>query len=151
MEFPRQEYWSGLPFASPSQSDTFAKICEPTLIHHNLPKFPVFFRVHPWCCTFCGCKCCSVTQSCPTLCDPMDCRTPGLSVPMHLPKFAQVHVCFIGDAIQPSHPLMLSSPPALNLSQHQGLFHWVSCSHQMTKILEFQHQSFQWVFRVDFP
>ena len=81
----------------------------------------------------------------------MACSSPGLSVPHHLPKFAQVHVHCIGDAIQPSHPLMPSSPTALNLSQHQGLFQWVSCLHQMTKILEFQHQSFQWVFRVDFP
>ena len=63
----------------------------------------------------------------------MDCSTPGLSVPHHLPKFAQVHIHCIGDAIQPSHPLMPSSPPDLNLSQHRGLFPLVSCSHQMTK------------------
>ena len=83
----------------------------------------------------------------------MDCSTPGLSVPHHLLKFAQVRVHCIGDVIQPSHLLMPCSPSALNLSQHQGLSQWVSCSHQMTKILEFQlqHQSFQWVFRVDFP
>ena len=57
-----------------------------------------------------------------------------------------------GDAIQPSHPLMPPSPPALNLSRHQGLFQWVGCSHQATKMpeLQLQHQSFQWVFRVDF-
>ena len=75
----------------------------------------------------------------------MDRSTPGLSVHHQLPKFAQVRVHCIGDAIQPSHPLTLSSPSALNLSQHQGLFLWVGCSHQMTKILEFQlqHQSFQ--------
>ena len=79
----------------------------------------------------------------------MDCRAPGLPVPHHLLKFAQVHVHCIGDAIQPSHPLMPSSPSALNL--YQGFFQWVSCSHLMTKILEFQSQSFQWVFRVDFP
>ena len=66
--------------------------------------------------------CCSVTQSCPTLCDPIDCSTPGLPVPYHLPEFAQVHVHCISDAVQPSHPLMPSSPSALNLSQHQGLF-----------------------------
>ena len=65
--------------------------------------------------------CCSATQSCLTLCDPMDCSTPGLSVPHHLLKFAQVHVHCISDAIQPSHPLMPSSPSALNLLQHQGL------------------------------
>ena len=69
---------------------------------------------------------------------------PGLPVPHHFLKFTQVHVHCIGDAIQPSHPLMPSSP-AFNLSQHQRLFQWVGCSHQMTKILELQlqHQSFQ--------
>ena len=67
----------------------------------------------------------------------------------HLPEFAQVHVHCISDAVQPSHPLTPSSPSALNLSQHQGLFQWVVCSHQMTRILELQHQSFQWIFRVD--
>ena len=84
---------------------------------------------------------------------PMDCSTPGLSVPHHLPKFALVHIHCISDAIQLSHPLMPPSPSALNLFQHQGLFQWVSSSHQVTKILELQlqHQSFQWVFRVDFP
>ena len=81
-------------------------------------------------CCFC---CCSVSQLCPTLCNPMDCSMPGLSVPYYLRKFAQVHVHCIGDAIQPSHPLMPSFPSALNLSQHQGLFQWFSCSHQMTK------------------
>ena len=93
--------------------------------------------------------CCSVAQSCPTLCNPMDCSMPGFVVPHHLPEFAQVHVHCIKDAIQPSHPLMPSSPSALNLSQHQRLFQWVSCLHQMTKTLELQlqHQSFQRVFR----
>ena len=66
--------------------------------------------------------CCSVTQSCPTLCDPMDCSTPALPVPHHLPEFVQGHVHYISDVIQPSHPLTPSSPSALNLSQHQGLF-----------------------------
>ena len=79
------------------------------------------------------------------------CSTPGLPVPHHLLEFAQVHVHCFSDAIQASHSLMLSSPSALNLFQHQGLFQWVSCSHQVTKILGLQHQSFQWVFRVDFP
>ena len=69
--------------------------------------------------------CCSVTQSCPTLCDPMDCSTPGLPVLHCLPEFAQIHVHWVGDAIQPSHPLLPLSPLALNLSQHQGLF-WTS-------------------------
>ena len=89
------------------------------------------------------CCYCSVAQSCLTLCDPMDYSMAGLPVPHHRPKFAQVHVHCIGDAIQTSHPPMPSSPPALNLSQHQGLFQYVGCFHQMTKILELQlkHQS----------
>ena len=97
--------------------------------------------------------CCWVAPSCLALCDPMDCITLGLPVSHHLPKFAQVHFHCIGDAIQPSHPLTHSSPSALNLSQHQGFFQWVSYLHRMTKILEFQlqHRSFQWVFGVDFP
>ena len=65
---------------------------------------------------------CSLTQLCPTLCDPMDCSTPGLPAPHHLLEFAQIHIHCIGDAIQPSHPLRPSSPSALNLSQHQRLF-----------------------------
>ena len=80
----------------------------------------------------------SVTQSCPTLCNPMDCSMPGLLVRRHLLEFAQTRVHWVGDAIQPSHPL-LSPPPAFNLSQHQGLFsesalhirwpkNWVSAS-----------------------
>ena len=63
----------------------------------------------------------SVTQSCPTLCDPMDCSKPGFPVHLQLPEFAQTHVHQVGDAVQPSHPLSYPSPPAFNLSQHQGL------------------------------
>ena len=90
---------------------------------------------------------------CPTLCNPMGCSTPDLPVLHYLPEFAQVCIHWIGNTIQPSGPLMAPSPSALNLSQYRGLFHWVSCSHQMTTILEFQlqHQSFHQVFRVDFP
>ena len=88
----------------------------------------------------------SVAQLCPTLCNPMDCNTPCFPVYHKLPEFTQTHVHWIGDAIQPSHPLLPPSPPAFNLSQHQGLFKWVSSSHQVAKVLEFQlwHQSFQW-------
>ena len=70
-----------------------------------------------------------------------------------LPEIAQTHVHCIGDAIQPSHPLSSPSPPVFKLSQHQGLFKWVSSSHQVAKVLEFQlqHQSFQWTPRTDFP
>ena len=87
-----------------------------------------------------------VARSCPTLCDPMNRSTPGLPVHHQLPESTQTHVHWVGDAIQPSHPLSFPSPPALNLSQHQGLFQWVSSSHQVAKVLEFQfqHQSFQW-------
>ena len=76
----------------------------------------------------------SVAQSCPTLCNPMDCSMPGLPVHHHLPEFIQTHVHWVGDAIQPSHPLSSPSPPALNLSQHQGLFKWVSSLHQVAKL-----------------
>ena len=71
----------------------------------------------------------SLTQSCLTLCDPMDCSMPGLPVHYQLPEFTQTHVQ-VSDAIQPSHPLSSPSPPAFNLSQHQGLFQGVSSSHQ---------------------
>ena len=76
----------------------------------------------------------------------------GLPVHHQLPEFTQTHVHWVSDAIQPSHPLLSPSPPAFNLSQHQGLFKWVRSLHQVVKVLEFQlqHQSFQWIFRVDF-
>ena len=86
------------------------------------------------------------------LCDPMDCSMLGLPVHHQLLEFIQPHVHWVGDANQPSHPLSSSSLPALNTSQHQCLFKWVSSSHQVAKVLEFhlQHQSFQWTFRTDF-
>ena len=92
-----------------------------------------------------------VAQSCRTLCDPMDRSTPGLPVHHQLPEFTQTHVRWVGDAIQLSHPLSSPSPPAFNLSQPQGLFQWVSSSHQVAKVSEFQlqHQSFQWTLRTD--
>ena len=91
----------------------------------------------------------SVAQSCPTLWDPMNRSTPGLPVHYQLPESTQTHVHRVGDAIQPSRPLSSPAPPALNLSQHQGLFTWVSSSHQVAKVLEFQlqHQFFQWTPR----
>ena len=86
------------------------------------------------------------------LCDRMDCSTPGLPVHHQLSELTQTHVHRVSDAIQPSHPLSSPTPPAFNLSQHQGLFQCVSPSHQVAKVLEFQlqHQSFQWTFRTDF-
>ena len=103
--------------------------------------------------------CYSVPKSCSILCDPVTCSMPGSPV-LHY----QTHVHWVGDAIQPSHPLSPSSPalnfsqhlsppspPAFSISQHQGLFQWVDSSHQVARVLELQlwHQSFQWVFRVD--
>ena len=87
-----------------------------------------------------------------SLCNPTDCSTPGFPVHHQLPELLQTQVHPVGDAIQPSHPLSSPSPPAFNPSQHQGLFQWVSSSHQVAKVLEFQlqHQSFQWIFRTDF-
>ena len=104
----------------------------------------------------------SVTQSCLTLGDPMDCSTPGLHVHHQLLEFTQTHVHWVSDAIKPSHPLLNPSLPTFNLSQHQGLFQWVSFFHQVAKVLDFsispsnehsglmlQHQSFQWTLRTD--
>ena len=146
MGFPRQEYWSGLPFSSPGDLPFFSFSRDWThifcisrqIVYHWATREALLW----------DCCCWSVIQLCLTLCDPMDCSTPGLPVSHHLPKFVQVHVHWIGDAIQPSHPLTLSSPSALSLSQHHGLFQWVGCSHQITKILELQHQSFHQVFRL---
>ena len=98
------------------------------------------------------CCCCSVTKSCLTLCDLMDCSMPGSSVLHYLWEFAQTHIHWVSDVIQPSHPLSPPSPSALNISQHQGLFQWVASSHQMAKLLghQLKQQSFHWIFRVDF-
>ena len=74
------------------------------------------------------------------LCNPMDCSTPGLPVYHQLQKFTQTPTHWVGDVIQPSHPLSSPSPPTFNLSQHKGLFKWVSSLHQVTKVLEFQLQ-----------
>ena len=82
----------------------------------------------------------SVAQLYMTLCNPMDCSTPGFPVHHQLPELAQTHVHWVSDAIQPSHPLSSPSPPAFNLAQHPGLFQWVSSSHQVAKVLEFQLQ-----------
>ena len=106
----------------------------------------------------CCCCCCSVAQLCPTLCNPMNWSklpcpslSPGVcsnscrkeSDTTEWLNWTELNVHWISDAIQPSHPLLSRSPPAFNLSQHQGLFQWVGCLHQL------QHRSFQWIFRVD--
>ena len=80
----------------------------------------------------------SVTQSCLTLCDSLNCSMPGLPVHHQLLEFTQTQVHRVGDAIQPSHPLSSPSPPAPNPSQHQSLFQWVNSSHEVAKVLEFQ-------------
>ena len=82
----------------------------------------------------------SVAQLCPTLCDPIDCSMPGFLVYHQIQELAQIHVHWVGDAIQPFHPLSSPSPPAFNLSQHQGLFQWVNSLHQVAKVLELQFQ-----------
>ena len=122
------------------------------ILNHRLPQYRLlenhisFFQI-PWsiCC------CCSVARSCPIICDPMNCRTPVFSVLHYFPEFAQTHIHWANDAIQPSYPLLLPSPLALSISQHQGLFQWIGSSHEVAKLLELQlqHQSFQWIFRVD--
>ena len=98
-----------------------------------------------------ACCCFSVTQSCPTLCDPLDCHIPCFSVLYYLLELAQTHVHWVGDAIQVFCPLLPTSP-ALNIPQAQGLSWRVSSSQQVAKISAFQlqHQSFQWIFKVDF-
>ena len=107
-------------------------------LHQNLTEQDLILDVQPpelWENRFS-----SVTQSCLTLCDPMNCSMPGLPVHHQLPEFTQTHVHLVGDAIQPSHPLLSPSPPAPNPSQHQGLFQWVNSLHEVAKILEFQPQ-----------
>ena len=93
----------------------------------------------------------SSAQSCTTLCNPINHSMPGFPVHHQLLESTQTHIHWVSDAIQLSHPLLSPSPPALNLSQHQGLFRWVSSLHQVAKVLEFQlqHQPFQWTPRTD--
>ena len=158
MGFSRQEYWSRLPFPSPEDlPDPGIEPKSPALRADALtsePPLADYLAIDvaniSWviiCIHFS-----SVAQSCLTLCDLMDCSTPGLPVHHQLPELAQSYVHRVGDAIQPSHPLSSPSPPAFNLSQHQGLFQWVSSSHQVTKVLELQlqHQFVQWIFRTGF-
>ena len=109
----------------------------------------VFSVMDLGCCCYCYC---SVAQLCLTLCDSMDGSSIDFLVLHHLLELAQTHVHQGGDASQSCYPLSSPSPPALNLSQHQGLFQWVSSLHQVAKVFEFQlqHQFFQWIFRIDF-
>ena len=93
----------------------------------------------------------SVAQLFPTLCDPMNHNTPGLPVHHQLLEFTQTHVYWVGNTIQPSHPLSSPSPPTSNPSQHQGLFQWLNSLHEVAKVLEFQlqHHSLQRNSRAD--
>ena len=96
--------------------------------------------------------CCPVAKSCPTFCDPLNCSIWGFPVLPCLPEFAQTHVHWVNDAIQPSRPLLPPSPLAFSLSHHQGFFQWVISTHQLGMVLELQlyNKPFQWIFRVDF-
>ena len=120
-------------------------------MYRNSKAFPKFIQATAASNILVSVQFSSVAQSCLTLCDPMDCSMPDFPVHHQLPELPQTHVHWAGDAIEPSHLLPSPSPPAFNLSQHQGLFQWVSSSHQVAKVLEFQlqHQSFQWIFRTD--
>ena len=113
--------------------------------------FSFFFWPHSTACGISVPRCSSVDNLCSALCDSMDFSTPGFPVLHHLPELTQTQVHWIRATIQPSHPLLLPSP-AFNLSQHRGLFQWVSSLHLIAKVsdLQLQDQSFQWIFRVDF-
>ena len=97
------------------------------------------FDIPPLKLNFC---CCSVAKLCLAVFNPKDCSMPGFPVLHYHLEFSQTHVHWVGNAIQPSHPLLSPSPPAINLSQHQCLFQWFGSLHQVAKILEFQHKSF---------
>ena len=130
--FPRQEYWSGLPFPSPGDL--------PILGTEHLAPVWQWLQFS------------SVAQLCLILCDPMNFNMPGYPVHHQLLELAQPHVHRVSDAIQSFHPLSSPSPPVFNLPQHQSLFQRVSSLYQVAKVLEFQlqHQSFQWIFSIDF-
>ena len=139
-----------LPCPSPSpgacsNSCLLSRWCHPT-ISYSVDPFSSCLQSFPASVQFS-----LVSQSCPTLCDPMNCSMPGLSGHHQLSEFTQTHVHRVGDAIQPSHSLFSPSPPAPNPSQHQSLFQWVNSSHEVAKVLEFQlqHQSFQSTPRAD--
>ena len=117
--FSRVSYWTPLPSLCPTQLKTILWKYD-SLLALKIFGMDLMFS--------------SVTQSCLTLCDPMNHSTPGLPVHHQLPESTQTHVHWVGDTIQPSHPLSSPSPPAPNPSQHEGLFKWVSSSHQVASI-----------------
>ena len=136
MWFSRQQYWSGLS-CPPPRDLPYPGVKPVSLTSSELAGrfFTTQFS--------------SLAQSCSILCNPMDCSMPGFPVHHQLLELGQTHVHRVGDAIQPSYPLLSPSPPAFNLSQHQRLFQWVDFM-QVAKGKELQQQSFQWIFRVDF-
>ena len=148
MGFFRQEYWSRLlcppPKDLPNPRIKTASLMSPALASRCWATEPLG-KPEMWCFYFS-----SVAQPCLTLCDRMDCSTPGLPVHHQLLELTQTHVHRVSDVIQPSHSLSSPSPPTFNLSQHQGLYKCVSSLHQVAKVLEFQLQSFQWIFKTDF-
>ena len=174
MGFSMQEYWSGLPLLQGMKEKIFKSSFWSFIFFYSMQWRTIsrLWRVtrsgfyvttsDEYLCgwtekklqsTFQGqIEFSSLVQSCPTLCDPMDCSTPGFPDLHQLPELPQTHVNWVRDAIQPSHPLSPPSPPAFNLSNHRDLFQWVSSSHQVAKLLEIQlqHQSFQWIFRTNF-
>ena len=111
-------------------------VCSKTHVLKPNPQCHVIWRCSLWD-TLRSLQFGSIAQSCLTLCNPMDCSTPGFPVHQQLPEPTQTHVHCVSDAIQPSHPLSFPSPPAFSLSQYQGLFQWVGSSHQVAKVLEF--------------
>ena len=163
MGFSRQEYWSRLPFPSPHSRFLLAinldrlicifqtqSLSLPLLFQLSLLVILSLFATCVILFLLCS-NSSSVAQSRPSHHDPMNQSMPGLPVHHQLPESTQTHFHWVGDAIKPSHPLASLSPPAFNLSQHQGLFQLVSSSHQVAKGLEFQlqHQSFHWTPRTD--
>ena len=146
LEFPSQECWSCLSF--PPSGDLPTQGSNPCLLHWQVDSVLLSHMGSPI-------YIFSSVQSlnCVRLfCNPMDCSLPGFPVYQQLPEPAQPHIHWVGDAIQPSHPLSSPCPLAFNLSQLQDIFQWVSSSHQGAKLLEFQlqHHSFQWIFWTDF-
>ena len=139
------------PFQWVNSSHEVAKVLEFQLQHHSLQRNPLIKLKPSAQQRKLSDQIRSVTQLCPTLCDPMNHSTPGLPVHHQLPEFTQTHVHRVSDAVQSSHPMSTPSPPAPNPSQHQSLFQWVNSLHKVAKVLEFQpqHQSFQWTPRTD--
>ena len=130
-----------------------ARVLEWVAVSYSRGSFQLRDQTHVFCgsstagrfftcgvCGFSSVQFSSVSQSCPTLCDPLNRSTPSLPVHHQLPESTKTHVHRVGDAIRTSHPLSSPSPPGLNLSQHQCLFKSVSSSHQVAKVLELQLQ-----------